>query len=210
MRSSSTWISLPIICVLLASCATPEQIDDSAWRALDEQVCRMIDENKTEGAPEIASNALVMAESRWGPNHRNVAISLGRLAWLHRHSGDEVTGRQENERARTIWWDHVIPEDKRLLGASHLQVADDYQRAAIIFINCGMEAQAEDCYKAYVRIVAKRLTPNDDEYARAMYRLARFYDSMENREKANAYNQKYKDAMKRRVPANKPSGGDSQ
>jgi tetratricopeptide (TPR) repeat protein len=173
--------------------------DESPWQQLDSKLEILISDGKADEAFPLATNALAVAEQTWGVKHRNFAISLTKVAWLYRQRGDSAQAKDAYDRVRDLWWKQIIPEDEKTGGADNLQVADDYRRAALVFVNSGMEAHAEECYENYIAILERRLRPTDDEYLRALVRVARFYQRMDNKDRAQIYLDKYKQLSEKKA-----------
>jgi tetratricopeptide (TPR) repeat protein len=147
---------LTVLCLL--SPTVRAQPDASARiRALDEQIDKLRDQGRYVDAIALASRELELAESAFGPNHPQVAVSLDSLAKLYAAQGRYAEA--ETAERRTL----MIAE--KLLGRQHLTVAEISHTLGVFLERQGHYPEAEAAEKRTLTIREKALGPDDPDVA---------------------------------------------
>lgn len=115
-------------------------------------------------AIELATRALHIRESALGPEHPDTAVSLLKLAYLHRQIGAYAQAREMADRALEI--------SQKALGREHTQVADCFDVLGGIERDAGELTKSESSYRRALEIKERTLGPNDLSIANTLNNLA--------------------------------------
>ena len=119
---------------------------------------------KYREAIELATRALHIRETAFGPEHPDTAVSFLKLAYLYRQVGDYA-------RARTMA-QHALGIDQKALGEEHESVADCFDVLGGIERDAGELTKSETCYRRALRIKERTRGENDLSTANTLNNLA--------------------------------------
>lgn len=167
---------LAVITVLTLWLACPVQAQEAEWKRLNQEVNSLYSQGNYGQAVIIARQALGVAEKIFGPEHRNVAISLNNLAWLYRTQGQYAQAESLFRRLLVIL--------EKALGPEHPDVAETLNNLAALYAAQGQYAQAEPLYKRSLAIREKALGPEHLDVAQSLNNLAVLYNTQRQHAKA--------------------------
>ena len=158
-------IVLVLICGALSSPSTGQE---ARWQELMAQVRELYSAGRyAEGIP-LAQEAVQVAQTTYGAEHRNSALSLGYLGLMYQHHSDYEPAEAAMRRALGI--------DEKALGPDHPEVATCLNNLADLLDDEGKYTDAELLYKRALAIDEKALGPNDPNVAPEVNNLAEVYD----------------------------------
>ncbi|AGY57187.1 tetratricopeptide repeat protein [Gloeobacter kilaueensis] len=134
---------------------------------LYQQSLKLREAGKYAEAQPLAERALAIQQKILGPEHLQVARSLGGLANLYRDQGDYATAKTLAQRALTI--------RENVLGTDHPDVATSLSSLSILYWKQGEYATAESLQKRALAIREKVLGPENLEVANSLNVLAVLY-----------------------------------
>ena len=155
--------------LLLAAPAAAQQnrLDEAA--ALNQQVMQLYQQGRYADAVPLAQRALAAFESALGPEHPNVATSLGNLAALSLSLGRYAEAERLNKRALAI--------REKALGPEHPAVAGSLANLAEAYRALGRYAEAAASMQRALAIREKTLGPQHPNLARSLNNLAALHES---------------------------------
>ena len=152
---------------------------------LNGQVARLFDEGKYDEALPLAKRVLEISERNVGPNSKQVAFALNRLATLSFALRDYDQAKLNYRRSLAI--------SEKLNSANSLDVAKILDRLAFI---CLQKPRCDEAEPLYLRSLAIRealLKPGDVNILQSLYNLAAFYRSRGQFDKAVPINKRIVD-----------------
>jgi CHAT domain-containing protein/Tfp pilus assembly protein PilF len=142
-------------------------------RALHE-ASRLLEENrklereqKYDEALPLVQRAIEIREKLLGPNHRDVAIATGELAWLYDMKGELAKAEPLYERARSII--------EKVRGSEHPDVANSLGVLALLYLNRGENAKASLFQARAVAIFEKTLGAEHPRFVDYLNTLAEIH-----------------------------------
>ena len=115
--------------------ARPLPAQEARWYELNAQIRQLYQQGKYVEAIPPAQEALRVAEATFGPEHRNLATSLGYLALLYGHQGRYADAEPLFKRSLAI--------TEKALGPDHPDVAMSLNNLATLYYDQGRYADAE-------------------------------------------------------------------
>lgn len=134
------------LCVVGASAVLAQQDN---WNELNRKAVKLYQEGKYTEATKVYEKSLAVAEKVFGPEHPNVATSLGNLAELYGAQGKYSEAEPLFKRALAI--------REKALGPDHLDVAISLNDLAELYRSQGRYTEAEPLYKRALPIYVKTL-----------------------------------------------------
>ncbi|MEL7447868.1 MAG: serine/threonine-protein kinase [Pseudomonadota bacterium] len=111
----------------------------------------------------LLRQALTLRESQLGDSHRDVAISLRRLAWV-------VYLKGELDEAETLYR-RALALDRELLGDNHVEVARSLDRLGHALYGKGDYDAAEALYREALAVQRELAEPDYDAFAKTLHDL---------------------------------------
>ncbi len=121
---------------------------------------------------DLYKRALTIYEKQLGPDHPNVADTLGRLSQLYSDQGLYGDAEPPLKRSLAIY--------QKIFGQENLNVATSMSDLGLLYVYQGRGPEAEPLLKQSLAIREKALGPDHPQLASAMYRVAYLYEA-ENR-----------------------------
>jgi CHAT domain-containing protein/Tfp pilus assembly protein PilF len=121
---------------------------------------------------DLYKRALTIYEKQLGPDHPNVADTLGRLSQLYSDQGLYGDAEPPLKRSLAIY--------QKVFGQDNLTVATSMSDLGLLYVYQGRGPEAEPLLKQSLAIREKTLGPDHPQLASAMYRVAYLYEA-ENR-----------------------------
>ena len=162
-----TLAKVSAIAGLILVSSFPARPQGTEWETLTREVLQLHRAGQYERAVTVAKKALEVAEKNVGPDHTNVAVSLGNLASLYRAQGRYAQAEPLYKRALTM--------REKALGADHPDVATSLSNLAELYVAQGQYARAEPLYKRALTIREKALGPDHPDVAASLSSLAELY-----------------------------------
>jgi CHAT domain-containing protein/tetratricopeptide (TPR) repeat protein len=142
------------------------QADDDL-EVLNKQVEELLQAGKQSDAILAAQRALSIAESRWGPEHPEVALELGILGHLY-------LDKRPNGEAE-LFFKRSLAILEKALGPDHSIVAGVVGSLALLYRVRGRYAEAEPLYKRELALMEKTLGPDHPDVGTSLNELALLY-----------------------------------
>ena len=118
---------------------------------------------------ELYKRALTIYEKQLGPDHPNVADTLGRLSQLYSDQGLYGDAEPPLKRSLAIY--------EKVFGQENLTVATSMSDLGLLYVYQGRGPEAEPLLKQSLAIREKALGPDHPQLASAMYRVAYLYEA---------------------------------
>jgi CHAT domain-containing protein/tetratricopeptide (TPR) repeat protein len=118
---------------------------------------------------DLYKRALTIYEKQLGPEHPNVADTLGRLSQLYSDQGLYGDAEPPLKRSLAIY--------QKVFGQENLTVATSMSDLGLLYVYQGRGAEAEPLLKQSLAIREKTLGPDHPQLASAMYRVAYLYEA---------------------------------
>ena len=142
----------------------PASAQDARWRQVTAAAMQFYDAGKYDQALPAAQESLRVAGPTFGPESRQVAISLNDLALvlaaLDRWAEAEPLYRR------------ALAMNEKALGPDHPDVAGNLNNLGVLYLHMGLLAEAKDSLARALSIREKALGPNHAEAATNMANLA--------------------------------------
>src|SRR5262245_1679565 len=122
---------------------------------------------KFDEAIAVVQRHLEINERIFGPDHHNVAATLGRLALLNAIKG-------EYAKAEALFQRSLLIKEKAF-GPDHPDVASSLNNFAVLYMETAEYTKAEPLYRRALSIKEKTLGPDHPEVAIALNNLATLY-----------------------------------
>lgn len=151
-------------------------------RKLDAEIRRLYRADKEEEARPLAERLLAIREQALGPDHPDVAESLGILAVLYRSLGEYAKAEPLLRRALAM-------TEKRQ-GPEHSDVARPLNSLGGLYAESGQYAKAEPFFLRALAIREKTLAPDDPTLADTINNLALFYNDKGDYLKAELFSER--------------------
>jgi CHAT domain-containing protein/Tfp pilus assembly protein PilF len=136
---------------------------------LHAQVMTALDAGKYDDALPLAQRVLAIRDKALGPDHPDVAASLGNLGAVYQGKGEYGQAEPLYQRALAI--------SEKALGPDHLEVATCLNNLAGLYHAKGEHGRAEPLYQRALAISERALGPDHPEVATSLNNLAALYDS---------------------------------
>ena len=118
---------------------------------------------------DLYKRALTIYEKQLGPDHPNVADTLGRLSQLYSDQGLYGDAEPPLKRSLAIY--------EKVFGQENLSVATSMSDLGLLYVYQGRGPEAEPLLKQSLAIREKALGPDHPQLASAMYRVAYLYEA---------------------------------
>jgi CHAT domain-containing protein/tetratricopeptide (TPR) repeat protein len=118
---------------------------------------------------DLYKRALTIYEKQLGPDHPNVAETLGRLSQLYSDQGLYGDAEPPLKRSLAIY--------EKVFGQENLSVATSMSDLGLLYVYQSRGAEAEPLLKQSLAIREKTLGPDHPQLASAMYRVAYLYEA---------------------------------
>jgi CHAT domain-containing protein/tetratricopeptide (TPR) repeat protein len=118
---------------------------------------------------DLYKRALTIYEKQLGPDHPNVADTLGRLSQLYSDQGLYGDAEPPLKRSLAIY--------QKVFGQENLTVATSMSDLGLLYVYQGRGPEAEPLLKQSLAIREKTLGPDHPQLASAMYRVAYLYEA---------------------------------
>lgn len=145
------------------------QAQEATWKQLNQEARKLYSQGKYAQAEEIAQQALVVAESTFGPDDPGVATSLNMLALLYKSQDQHAQAEQHYLRALAIY--------EKALGPEHPYVATGLNNLAQLYETKGQYAQAEALYLRSLALREKVLGQEHPAVAGSLSNLGLLYET---------------------------------
>lgn len=145
----------------------------SRLEILDSEAACLFSTGDYKSAAEAGKQALKVAEEISGPDHPDVARSLGNLGMAHIALRQYAQAEPLYRRALTIL--------EKAFGPDDANIAACLNRLAEIHVNRGQYAQAEPLCKRSLATLQKTLGPDHPEVATLLENMAELYRKMDGR-----------------------------
>ncbi|MBW4699755.1 MAG: CHAT domain-containing protein [Aphanocapsa lilacina HA4352-LM1] len=134
---------------------------------LSKQAATLQEAGRYAEALEPAKAALALYERTLGPEHQQVAASLGKLGSLNLQTG--------NFRQAEALFKQALAMREKLLGLEHLDVAESLNSMGILYMSQGKYAVAEQLFERSLAIRQRRLGENDTLVGKSLNNLGVLY-----------------------------------
>ena len=157
---------VPLAALLLCT-GSLAQTEQAEWQKLNQEVKTLLGQGNYPQAVIVAKQALSIAERTRGPDHPNVATSLGNLAQLYFTQGQYAQAEPLHKRSLAI--------REKALGPDHSSISLSLNELAQLYSTQGLYAQAEPLFKRSLVIAEKALGPDHPNVATSLNNLAALY-----------------------------------
>jgi len=147
--------------------ATDKDRDLQEAYKLNKDFFQLYGAGKFDEAIAVVQRHLEINERIFGPDHHNVAATLGRLALLNAIKG-------EYAKAEALFRRSLLIKEKAF-GPDHFDVASSLNNFAVLYMERAEYTKAEPLYRRALSIKEKTLGPDHPEVAIALNNLATLY-----------------------------------
>lgn len=164
MRSLSKLLGLAL---LMIACATTSQ-DQQEWlKDLNAEYGRLLRQGRYEQAEDVAKEALMVTEKKFGTDHPATARALNNLAVVYQTRGKYAEAEPLYKKSLVI--------DEKTLEKNHPCVVQSLNNLAAIYQIQGRYTEAETLYRQALDILEQTLGENHPDVAASLKNLAGLY-----------------------------------
>jgi tetratricopeptide (TPR) repeat protein len=167
LRERGTIATLALAVLFAAAFVQPAPAQETNWKEVNNRAVQLYQQGKYAEAIAAAREALQVAETSFGPDHPNTALSLNNLASLYREQGQYAEAEPLLLRALAVL--------EKLRGPEDLSVANAASNLAVLYQSEGRYADAEPLYKRTLEVREKLLGPQHPDVALSLNNLAELY-----------------------------------
>lgn len=163
---SALFVSLSVYGLAAAQVAKP----GADWDALIARTKKFASDDRPSEAAKVASEALLVAEERFGPSHVRTGISALFLARAEFSTGDLHQAAFHYERALSAFERHAKSMN-RLLGATALELA-------VTYLKLEQPIAAVKCLERSIKVLQQTLGPDHPDITQSQNLLAETYSRL--------------------------------
>jgi CHAT domain-containing protein/tetratricopeptide (TPR) repeat protein len=167
------WLSVGLLAtvvalILLAGLAAPVGAQEARWKDLNQKANELQERGKYDEGISVAEEAVRVAESTFGADDTNVAVSLNLLAMMYDDQEKYVDAEPLFKRSLAIV--------EKALGRDDPEVASALSNLATLYLEQDKFAEAEPLAKRSLAIREKTLAPDNPDVASGLEDLSEVYE----------------------------------